>query len=106
LANQLLDTLRELPGLRIIGQPHATPRRRAATIAFIPAEKKPSQVVKQLAEKRIAVRNGHFYARRCIEALGLAEPEEGIIRVSLVHYNTEEEVNRLLVALRALLQIS
>jgi selenocysteine lyase/cysteine desulfurase len=59
--------------------------------------------VKRLAENFVAVRNGHFYARRCVEALGLENPEEGIIRVSLVHYNTEEVVNRLLVGLHALL---
>jgi selenocysteine lyase/cysteine desulfurase len=33
--------------------------------------------------------------------LGLEDPEEGIIRVSLVHYNTEEEVERLIDGLRA-----
>jgi len=103
LANQVLDTLQELPGVRVIGQPHAATSRRAATIAFILAEKKPSEIVNRLAENFIAVRNGHFYAQRCIEALGLKDPEEGIIRVSLVHYNTEEEVNRLLVGLQALL---
>jgi len=102
LADQLLDTLHELPGVRIIGQPHAAAGRRVATIAFIPAEKKPSEIVNRLADNFIAVRNGHFYARRCIEALGLEDPEEGVMRVSLVHYNTEEEVSRLLVGLRAL----
>ena len=103
LANQLLDTLQELRGVRIIGQAHAAAGRRAATIAFIPADKKPSDIVNRLAEKFIAVRNGHFYARRCVEALGLGDPEEGIIRISLVHYNTKEEVNRLIDGLRSLL---
>jgi len=102
LANQLLDTLRELPGARIIGQPHAAAGRRAATIAFVPAQKKPSEIVKRLAERFVAVRNGHFYARRCLEALGVQDPEEGVIRISLVHYNTEEEVDRLVAGLREL----
>jgi selenocysteine lyase/cysteine desulfurase len=103
LANQLLSALQELPGVRIIGQPQAVVGRRAATISFIPAEKKPSEIVKRLSDNFIAVRNGHFYARRCIEALGLEDPEEGIIRVSLVHYNTEEEVDRLVDGLRDLM---
>ena len=103
LANQLLGALRELPGVRIIGQPQAAVGRRAATIAFVPGEKKPSKIVKRLSDDFIAVRNGHFYARRCVEAVGLEDPEEGIIRVSLVHYNTEEEVGRLVDGLRALL---
>ena len=55
------------------------------------------------AENLIAVRNGHFYARRCVEALGLKDPDEGVVRVSLVHYNTAEEVDRLVDGLRALL---
>jgi len=101
LANQLLATLKELPGVRIIGQAQAAAGRRAATIAFVPAQKKPSAIVKMLAENFIAVRNGHFYARRCIESLGIKDPEEGVIRVSLVHYNTEEEVERLSAALGA-----
>jgi len=101
LANQLLGTLKELPGVRIIGQAHAADGRRAATIAFVPAQKKPSAIVKRLAENFIAVRNGHFYARRCIESLGIKDPEEGVIRVSLVHYNTQEEVERLSAGLGA-----
>jgi len=103
LANQLLNALRELPGVRIIGQPHASVGRRAATISFVPLQNKPSVIVKRLADNFIAVRNGHFYARRCVEALGLEDPEEGVIRVSLVHYNTEEEVDRLVGGLRALM---
>ena len=103
LANQLLDVLREISGVRIIGQPHAAVGQRAATIAFIPQGKNPSEIVKRLADDRIAVRNGHFYARRCIEALGLEDPDEGVIRVSLVHYNTEEEVDRLIDRLKTLL---
>jgi len=102
LANHLLGALQELPGVRIIGQPQAAAGRRAATIAFVPGKNKPSEIVKRLADNFIAVRNGHFYARRCVEAVGVKNPEEGIIRVSLVHYNTEEEVGRLVEGLRAI----
>jgi selenocysteine lyase/cysteine desulfurase len=41
---------------------------------------------------------GHFYAKRAIEALGLAKAD-GIVRVSMVHYNTPAEVERLVRAL-------
>jgi cysteine desulfurase family protein (TIGR01976 family) len=103
LANQLLDTLKVLPEVKIIGQQHAAPGRRAATISFIHRNKKPSDIVKKLAKRKIAARNGHFYALRCIEALGIEDPEEGVVRISLVHYNTEDEVDRLSEALRSLL---
>ncbi len=43
----------------------------------------------------IAIRNGHMYAYRLCQALGL-DPEDGVIRVSLVHYNTVEEIERLI----------
>ena len=43
----------------------------------------------------IGIRFGDFYARRLIDALGLRE-KEGVVRVSMVHYNTIEEVDRLL----------
>jgi cysteine desulfurase family protein (TIGR01976 family) len=103
LADQLLETLRALPEVKIIGQQHAIPGKRAATISFVPSNKRPSHIVKQLAKRKIAVRNGHFYALRCVEALGIADPEEGVVRISLVHYNTEDEVNRLSEALRSVL---
>ena len=103
LANQLLDVLRELPDVRIIGQRHAVADRRAPTISFVPGRMKPSELAGRLAAHKIAARNGHFYALRCIEALGIDEPEEGVLRVSLVHYNTPDEVERLSDALRELL---
>ena len=43
---------------------------------------------------------GDFYAARCIRALGLAE-RGGVVRASMVHYNTAEEVERLIRALDA-----
>lgn len=97
LANRLLETLSGQTGMRIIGQTHAEPGRRASTISFVPEKKKPGDVVKKLVERKIALRNGHFYALRCVEALGVKDPEEeGVIRISLVHYNSEEEVDRLI----------
>lgn len=47
---------------------------------------------------KVAIRDGDFYAARCIEALGLAE-RGGVIRASMVHYNTADEVERLIRAL-------
>jgi selenocysteine lyase/cysteine desulfurase len=78
-----------------MGQDRAVEGSRAATIAFTLAGMRCSDAVKRLVEKDIAVRNGHFYALRCLEALGIQDTDEGIIRISLVHYNTEEEVSRL-----------
>jgi selenocysteine lyase/cysteine desulfurase len=46
------------------------------------------------------VRSGHFYAYRAIRDLGLLE-RGGVVRASMVHYNTEEEVDRLIRGLDA-----
>jgi selenocysteine lyase/cysteine desulfurase len=95
LANLLLSALRELPGVRIIGQSHATPTLRAPTISFVADKMASSQLARELAARKIAVRNGSFYARRCVEALGIEDPQEGVVRVSMAHYNTPDEVRRL-----------
>lgn len=103
LANQLLDALRDLHGIRIVGQNRAQPGQRVSTISIIPTAGNQVNIVKQLAEQKIAVRNGHFYAYRCIKALGIEDPEDGVIRISIVHYNTKEEVNRLVKVLQQLI---
>lgn len=101
LANHLLDTLRELPSVRIVGRSHAIAGERAATVSFVPHKLLPSELARAMAGHRIAVRSGHFYALRCLRALGIADPEEGVVRVSMVHYNTHDEVDRLCAALRS-----
>ena len=46
----------------------------------------------------IGTEAGHFYAPRALEAMGI-DPEDGVVRLSFVHYNTSEEVERVLAAL-------
>jgi cysteine desulfurase family protein (TIGR01976 family) len=101
-ANRVLEAIRAIPGARIMGQDRAGEGSRAATIAFTLDGIPCSEVVKRLVEKDLSLRNGHFYALRCIEALGIQDTEEGIIRISLVHYNTVEEVGRLVAGLESL----
>ncbi|MDJ0955686.1 MAG: aminotransferase class V-fold PLP-dependent enzyme [Arenicellales bacterium] len=98
LANKLLDYLRDNPKVRLIGKDRARPGERAATISFIPVEKPVDEVAEHLARKKVGVGLGNFYAVRCIEALGIPS-EPGVIRVSMVHYNTAQEVDRCLTAL-------
>ena len=54
---------------------------------------------KHLVENGIATRNDNFYAWRCLEALGI-DTEDGIIRTSMVHYNSEDDVDKLIEALK------
>ena len=68
------------------------------TISFVVEGRKSSEIPPLLDRLRIAVRWGHFYAYRLIRDLGLLE-QDGVVRVSLVHYNTVEEVEALIRAL-------
>lgn len=101
-ANRILEAIKAIPGSRIIGSDHAVAGSRAATIAFAVDGMSSSDAVRKLVEKDIAVRNGDFYAVRCLEALGIQDTTDGIVRISLVHYNTEEDVSRLVEGLEEL----
>lgn len=96
LTRRVLDWLSPLPGIRIIGARDAGPDR-LPTISFVSDKRGPEQIVTGVDHARIGIRHGHFYAPRLVESLGL-EPA-GVVRISLAHYNTSEEVNRLLEAL-------
>ncbi|MDX1570910.1 MAG: aminotransferase class V-fold PLP-dependent enzyme [Xanthomonadales bacterium] len=96
LLQPLLDFLDEHPRVRLIGRRDAG--SRAPTVAVDTGELSPVKVAERLAERRIGASAGHFYARRCVAALGI-EPKPGVLRLSFVHYTSEEEMERLLEAL-------
>ena len=73
---------------------------RAPTFAFRVEGSSPRDVAEQLAERGIAVWAGDYYAVEAMAALGL-QPE-GAVRAGFVHYNTFEEVDRLVDALAEL----
>ena len=62
-----------------------------------------SQQLPALLESRgIVAGAGDFYAPRVLEATGI-DPADGVVRCSLVHYNTADEVDRLTIALEAIM---
>ena len=67
-------------------------------MAFRPKKGKPQDVVDHLVARKISCGSGHFYAYRVMEALGI-DPDDGVCRLSLVHYNSAADVDRLLTAL-------
>ena len=71
-------------------------------MAFTVAGVHASEVARRLGEVGIFVMCGDFYATRLIEVLDLVR-EGGVIRAGLAPYNTLEEVERLLAAVRRLL---
>jgi selenocysteine lyase/cysteine desulfurase len=75
--------------------------QRVPTFLFNIAHRHPRSVVEQMASREIGIRDGHMYAPRLMNRLGLSL-ESGAVRASLVHYNTLEEVGRFGEALRAI----
>ncbi|MDG1322069.1 MAG: aminotransferase class V-fold PLP-dependent enzyme, partial [Porticoccaceae bacterium] len=58
----------------------------------------PEIIAEKLAKQRIGIANGNCYAYRLMEALGIP-PEQGVVRLSFVHYTSKEEIRRLIDAL-------
>ncbi len=87
---------------RVVGIVEADHDRRAPTIAFHSTRVASDDVWRGLGDQKIACSHGNFYARRLVEALGL-DPDIGVVRLSLVHYNDVEEVGRAVAALDRLL---
>ena len=69
---------------------------RVPTFCFNLPGRTPEDVATRLAERELAVWHGDYYAVEIMRHLGLAD---GAVRAGIVHYNTEEEVDRLLTAL-------
>lgn len=102
LVAPLLAFLRDRPGVRLVGEPGADPARRLPTVAFSVDGRDAAAIPTALDAAGVAIRYGHFYARRAIEALGLLG-RNGVVRASLAHYNTPAEVARLVEALERVL---
>ncbi len=72
---------------------------RVPTFCFNVPGRRPEAVATFLAERDVAVWHGDYYAVETMRYLGL---EDGAVRAGIVHYNTEDEVDRLLQGLAAL----
>jgi cysteine desulfurase family protein (TIGR01976 family) len=98
LSERLLAYLRSRPDADIVGGTDGLAADRLPIISFRLAGWDAGAVARAVEAAQVAVRYGDFHARRLIEHLGLAG-EGGVVRVSFAHYNTPEEVDRLIQAL-------
>jgi len=76
--------------------------RRVGTVSFVHEKKSSREIATAVNATEVAIRHGHMYAWHLCEAVGL-EPEDGVVRASFVHYNTEAEIDRLIEVLEAVL---
>jgi cysteine desulfurase family protein (TIGR01976 family) len=98
---RLIEGLRALPGIRVFGI--TDPQRaseRLPTVAWNHPKLTSRQVATELGKQGFFVWHGNYYALPLTETLGV-EPE-GMVRVGVVHYNTSDEIDRLLDAVARL----
>ena len=100
LLARLLQGFREVPHLRLfgIGDPSRF-HQRCSTVSIRIGDRHPTEIAKFLGDRGIFTWDGNYYALNLTERLGV-EKTGGLLRIGLVHYNTPEEVDRLLSALR------
>jgi cysteine desulfurase family protein (TIGR01976 family) len=100
LIARLIEGLQTIPGLHIYGI--TDPKRfgeRCSTISLRIGNHHPTAIATFLGVRGIFTWDGNYYALNLTERLGV-EALGGMLRIGLVHYNTKEEVDRLLSALR------
>jgi len=97
---KLLTEIQKIPGTRIYGiiDPMEFDQR-CPTLAFTREGFTPSQIAEHLGNQGIFVWHGNYYALSVTEKLGV-EDSGGMVRVGLAHYNTAEETDRLITALK------
>ena len=88
--------LRSIPGVTVYGVPATG--SRVPTFALNVEGVEPLSVVKQLALKNICAWSGNYYAVNVMERLGLAG--HGAVRLGIVHYLDENDVDRVVEGLR------
>jgi len=100
LAERLISGLLAISGLTFYGiKDPARCIQRVPTVAIRIAGHTPRELASYLGERGIFTWDGNYYALNLSERLGV-ESGGGMLRIGLVHYNTAEEVDRLLAALR------
>jgi cysteine desulfurase family protein (TIGR01976 family) len=100
MISRLIEGLQLIPGARIYGI--SNPRRfeeRCSTLSLRIGKHHPTAIAAFLAEHSIFTWDGNYYALNLTERLGV-ESSGGLLRIGMVHYNTLEEVERLLAKLR------
>jgi selenocysteine lyase/cysteine desulfurase len=100
LQRRLLAGLGSDARVRLIG-PAASDDTRVCTVSFVKPGCSSASMAKALNAQGFGCRFGHFYSRRLVERMGL-EADDGVVRVSLAHYNAMDEVERFLQASFAL----
>ena len=103
LARQLIAGLQSISGVKVLGiTDPAALDRRVPTVAFIHRDHEPAAIAEALAEQNIFAWSGDNYALEVARALQINE-SGGAVRIGAVHYNSADEIDKVLDALEAIL---
>ncbi|MEM9138832.1 MAG: aminotransferase class V-fold PLP-dependent enzyme [Pseudomonadota bacterium] len=91
----LMDWLRGRNDVRLLGP--SDPERRAPTVSLV-HQRPGGELAEALAEHKIMAGGGSFYSDRCVAAQGV-DTDHGVLRVSFLHYTSEDEIEQLIGAL-------
>jgi cysteine desulfurase family protein (TIGR01976 family) len=100
LGTRFLDGLADMPHVTLHGVPEMD-GRRVTTFAVAVDGVHPDRVAATMGERGIYVWSGHYYAVNVMDRLGVLD-EGGLVRIGFCHYNTAEEVDRVLEVLSGL----
>jgi selenocysteine lyase/cysteine desulfurase len=101
LVQQLIAGLQMTKGIEIFGiVDESRSSERAPTVAFRINTIKSIDAAQRLGDQGIFVWHGNYYALPLTTALG-TEPD-GMVRIGCMHYNTQEEIDRTIDAIRSL----
>lgn len=101
LVSKLLTGLRDIPLVKIVGLTDlGRLHERTPTVSLVHERFTPVEIAERLGQQGLFVGHGNFYALQLSETLNF-EPQ-GVVRIGLMHYNTVDEIERLLTALKDL----
>ncbi len=95
MSRPIEEFLLSKPNIRLVGERMIGKRERVGVFSFSVEGRDSKEIPAELHQHQIGLYADDFYAARCIDALG-ARPQNGFIRASLVHYNSAEDVERLI----------
>ncbi|WP_338495932.1 cysteine desulfurase-like protein [Pseudomonas sp. WP18] len=105
LVQSALEGLGSFKGVHIHGYHAAQAReRRVPTVAFTLASTPSEMISRYMAEQGIRLWHGHHFSPQTVRALGVDE-HDGVARISLAHYTSQDDVQRFLSAMDDLVRM-
>lgn len=95
MSQRIEDFLGTRPEIRLVGGGAAGRRERVGVFSFLVDGRDSREFPAKLKDRKIGLFADDFYAARCIDAIG-ARSQNGVVRASMVHYNSPEDVDRLI----------